>query len=131
MDRFLYAIDGLHDAILREAAVVSRGYVAADRRMIGDANPSDARLFFQSQSRDFAAVEIFCESLLTMSFEPNIVLEASGVVTADEVTLYLEEAGFGERSRVVAKRMSYRMLGPSSLGDGPRFVSSILPPGAE
>lgn len=125
MEAFLDAVDHLHDAVLREVAIVSRGYVALDRWTSGDLSAGDARLFFQSQSADVAGVEVFCDSLVMIAFEPSIELEASGLVTPDEVTLFLEAETQSDRSRVVAKRMSYRLLGPSSLGESHRFVSNL------
>lgn len=122
-EEFLDVVDRLHDSILREAGLVSRGFVERDRRMFGDTEPTDARFLFQSQSPDFAGVEIFFEGVEAFLFRPELPLEPDGNVHDAGVTLYLGASHYGDRPRISASRMTYRLLDASCLGSAHRFVS--------
>ena len=124
-EHFLEVVDFLHDALLREAGIVSRGYVDVDGYMYGDVAPYDARLVFHSQSSECPCIEVICEEMEQFAVESGLSPEPSGIIENGHIEFYLAEGDFKERNKVTAKRMRYRVLGKDHLGEEPRTVLRI------
>ncbi|MEN6520538.1 MAG: hypothetical protein ABFD46_05220 [Armatimonadota bacterium] len=123
MDRFLWLVDGFHDALLREVGIVSQGYVDTGD-MYGDVAPSDMRLIIHSQFEETPYIEIIFRELKEFKWIDGYDLEpAKGSVANDLVTLF-----FSSNSKnflVSGKQMEYRILGRDCLGKQPRTVEQI------
>lgn len=124
-ERFLVKVDSLHDALLREVGVLSRGYVDNRGYMFGDVAPYDARLVFHSQSAESPCIEVICEEVKQFAMESGLSPAPSGVVKKGHVEFYLAEGELRDRCKVVARKMKYRVLGKNHLGEDPRTVRRI------
>ena len=121
LDAFLERVDYLHDAMLRELVILSRGYVDERGFMFGDVEPYDARLIFQSQSPDSPCIELICEDVQKLAIAPRFPLDPSGSVAESGTVLYLAKGTCSDRYMVAAKAMRYRVHGRSLLGEEPRI----------
>jgi hypothetical protein len=107
-ETFLQRTRGLHDGLLREIVVRSRGYVTRDRLMFGDSFPMDALLRFETQQPDTPVVEVLVEDvqevrLHDFGLDPVVRFEDSMVF------LELDQPPFGRPSMVRGRQMSYRV----------------------
>lgn len=125
LNEFLKKADYMHDALLREVGILSRGYVGENRLMYGDVDPYDVRLVFHSQSKETPCFEIICEEVYKFRFEIGFSLDPSGLIDGEKISLYFIEGTGRERFMVSARLMRYRLLSRDYLGGDPHTVSRI------
>lgn len=123
-ERCLEEFDYFHDSILREAYLVSKGYVTPDRRMFDD-TACDARLFFQSQDDRAPGLELIVEGVTEFRLASMVVLEPSLTIGRDGIELALGGDALRDRSLIVAGSAKYRILQADVLGDQLRIGSPI------
>ncbi len=109
-DAFLENVNHLHDAILREFSLISRGYVDSARKMHGDVEPSDARVMFQLQSSKTPCVEVVFESVLEIRILPDIPIMPSGEISDRKAIFYIGGYQLNNKSKVVSEKIKYRVL---------------------
>lgn len=124
-DDFLHGVNYLHDAILREFNFMSRGYVDSDRNMHGDVEPSDARVLFQIQSVETPCVEIIFESVFEVRISPDVLIRPTGQVSDGKITFYIGGYQQGDQTKVISKKMKYRVLDEKCLGCKLNTMSEI------
>ena len=73
IDKFLFAVDNLHDACIRECYLLSRTLVDKDLSMIGYGEPSDLRVIFHSQFNESSVVDCFFEDVSLLCVYPDQV----------------------------------------------------------
>ena len=115
-DQCLVDFDYFHDSILREAYLVSKGYVTTDHQMYDDTT-LDARLIFQSQDENAPAIELLFEGVTEFRFAAMVVFEPTMEFGEGLVRLLLGGATHERRSAIVARALRYRILGPEALGE--------------
>jgi hypothetical protein len=120
LSRFINDVNGLHDALLHEAVLLHPGYVDSRGFAFGDAELPSARLIFQSQSPDFAAVQIDLIKVSVFRFDATREFMLEGEITKDLIVLYLSGKQDSMLSEIRAARAEYKMLGRDFLG--PRHV---------
>jgi hypothetical protein len=121
--KFIEKVDGLHDALLHEVVLLHPGYVNENGLMFGDSELPNARLIFQSQFADIAAVQLDLERVSIFHFDwMHASFRLEGEVKPGEVILY----PFGKRnsalSEIRAGEAAYRLLGSEGLGPQYKFV---------
>ncbi len=125
-DRFLYEVDEFHDALLREVALRSRGYVDNTTfGMFGDFAPYDARLIFHTQWAETPCVEVVFEDVAVLNFRPGRTLKPSGHYSEEAVILTLGLPVDGCFVGVRARRAMYTILDRSYLGQTLLAVEDI------
>ena len=111
------AVQGFHDSLLREATLLSRGYVDRDGLMHGDTDPYDMKLVFHVQSSLSLYVELFFEEVDVFRFEYGYCIEPSIEFLGDCVQLYLTDQISTENCMISAKSMYYRIGTSDHLGN--------------
>jgi hypothetical protein len=124
ISKFIFEVDSLHDALVHEAVLLHPGYVDQDRRMWGDAGLPDARLIFQSQSPDFAAVQINLARVASFRLDLSLDFRLEADIEKDGIVLYPSGKSNAHRSEIRAARCEYTMLGIEFLGSEYRMVCS-------
>ncbi len=125
LQEFLRQVDYLHDAIIRECAIVARGYVDTEYRLFGDTEPFDAKIFIQTQSSEVPAIEIEFNGVTRFCVDEPFDLMPSGVI--DQAGVHFSfVTGTGEEPQVVASAMRYRLLDSSCLGTGHLLVTQRI-----
>ncbi len=125
---FLEKVHFLHDALLREVALISRGYVDSNLSMYEDAAPSDARLIFQTQFEDVPVIDVVFESIIELRIMGNSEFEPGGTYSESEVEFFLHEPNSRVTSVIVAKTMKYRILEKDRLGRA-LYIAREIPVG--
>lgn len=127
--RFLDAVEGLHDGLVREVAFVARGYVSPDLEMWGDTDPADVRLIIQTQNPRVPCVEILATGVTVCRVDTGATtLELAAAFASDGVTLFLEGQSQSDHSMIVATRLSYVVRGREWLGS---TLHAVLPFGKQ
>ena len=111
LKRFISDADGLHDALLHEAVLLHPGFVDASGKMFGDFKLPDARMIFQSQFADIAAIQLDLKRVSRFRLEPKGEFRLEGEIASGEVSLFLlgkDKAGLSE---IRAAEIEYRLLG--------------------
>jgi len=126
LDKFLESVNYLHDALIREVAVGSRGYVDVAGWMHGDLAPADAHLIFHSQNPGSPCIEMVFEELQKIRLQFGEELDPRGAVTEHGVTLYLTGGPEREQFLVSARIMRYRILGRAFVGREYRAITRIV-----
>jgi hypothetical protein len=124
--KFVADVDHLHDALLHEAVLLHPGYVDQARQMWRDADLPDARLIFQSQSPDFAAVLLFLRGVTTFRYDPQLEFRLETEFDAGELVLYLSGKGCADRSEIRAASAEYKILGEDFLGSEYKLVANLV-----
>jgi hypothetical protein len=120
--KFIETVDGLHDALLHEVVLLHPGYVNENGLMFGDVELPDARLIFQSQFADIAAVQLNLKRVSTFHFDWMYEFRLEGEVKPGEVILYLLGKRNSALSEIRAAEAEYRLLGSEGLGPQYKFV---------
>lgn len=107
-EAFLQRTKGLHDGLLREIVVRSRGYVARDRKMFGDTFPMDALLRFETQQPDTSVVEVLVEDVQELHLV-DFWLDPVVRFAESEVILELNKPAFASPCLIRGMRLSYRI----------------------
>jgi hypothetical protein len=116
LQSFISAVDGLHDALLHEGVLMHPGYVGPDGRMWGDSDLPNARLIFQSQLADVAAVRLELKRVSRFRYEPRREFRLEGEFKGNELILFPSGKGDSAFSEIRAGEAEYRLLGTDSLG---------------
>jgi hypothetical protein len=91
--------------------------------MFGDVELPDARLIFQSQFADIAAVQLNLKRVSTFHFDwMHGSFRLEGEVKRGEVILYLLGKRNSALSEIRAAEAEYRLLGSEGLGPRYKFV---------
>jgi hypothetical protein len=116
LQSFICVVHGLHDALLHEGVLLHPGYVGPDGRMWGDADLPNARLIFQSQFADVAAVQLELKRVSRFRYEPRREFRLEGEFKGSELILFLSGKQDSALSEIRASEAEYRLLGKDSLG---------------
>ena len=116
MSEFLRSTDYFHDALIRECALVAVGFVDAERRLYGDTEPFNARVFVQTQAEDISGIEIEFEGVTRFHIDQPFDLEPSGSIEQGQV-LFSFTTGVRTEPQVIAKAMRYRVMDRTCLGE--------------
>jgi hypothetical protein len=122
LEGFLNKVDSFHDSILKEVAIVARGYVDATLQMYGDIEPFDVRCIIQQQSDESPYIDIVFESVTSVLLTSSFPLEPCGLVTEDNIKFFFSGS---KNASIVAEKMKYRILGMSLLGNRVTAVNEI------
>jgi hypothetical protein len=125
LELFLNELYGFHDALIREVAVCSRGYVDHAGLMWGDVEPSDARIIIHSQFERCRVVELVLNEIQEFRLQPWLTLRAEGEVAKQRVEIYPSGAEFKIESIISAKVITYRVLAPEAAGNKLNIISPI------
>ena len=125
LEEFLDYVYGFHDALIREVAVVARGYVDHEGAMWGDVEPSDARIIFHSQFERCRVFELVLNEVQALRLSPLFALEAEGEVRSDGIVIYQSGVECKTDSILSAKVLAYRILEPEASGNRLNIVSHI------
>ena len=123
LEKFLNDIDGLHDTLLHEAVLLHPGYVNHKGEMFEDSFLPDARLIFQSQFADVAAVQLDLKNVSRFRLELTRDFRLEGEFDGGEVVLYLCGKQSADLSVIRAAQAEYRMLGRDFLGPTYRLIN--------
>lgn len=125
-DAFCDVVDRFHDGLIREAAIVARGYIDVDLGMWNDTEPFDMKLIIQLQSQDVPAVELFLKGVTECRLAPSATtLDPEADFGQNELRLFLEGRHRQEQSMIAAQTMTYRVLTKDHLGQGLVLVSPL------
>jgi hypothetical protein len=114
---FCYTVDNLHDGLVREAAIIARGYVDSNFLMWGDTQPFDMRLIIQLQWEEAPCVDLILEGVTTCRMvQAATDLEPDVEFTEEGLSLFLAGKHREEDSVIVAEQMKYRFLSQDWLG---------------
>jgi hypothetical protein len=127
LEAFLRDVDGFHDAILHEAVLLNTGYVDTGGEMYGDRDLPNVRMIIQSQFDDVISVELDLKgvSVFNFVFDRDIAME--GEMLNDGVALYPGGRREPQKLLILARALSYRMLGIESRGPQFKFSGGIEP----
>lgn len=125
LEMFLNDVYGFHDALIREVAVRSRGYVDHEGLMWGDVEPSDARIIIHSQFERCRVVEIVLNEIRELRLKPCLELKAEGELGSAGVEIYPSGAECKTESIISAKVLACRILEPEAAGNKLNIVSPI------
>ena len=122
LTKFIHDVDGLHDALLHEAVLLHPGYVDQGGRMFGDVELPGARLIFQSQFADIAAVQLDMKGVSTFRLEWKLDFRLEAEIKDGAVVLYLSGRQFSPVSEIRAAEAEYTMLGAEFRGPEYKLV---------
>lgn len=118
LERFFDDVAGLHESILKEMSLISRGFVDKEGSCHGDCEPFDARLFFQQQRIGEAlGIEIILTNVTHM-----LIIDTDLEFQDNEIQFDCNEIRFGH---IAAQYMKYRILGNEYLGNKLFWVDEI------
>jgi hypothetical protein len=121
--KFIYEVDGFHDALLREAVLLHPGHVNQDNlHMQGYGDLPNARLIFQSQFEDVLAVILELKQVSLFQICPAMDFEFEGKVEGREVILYPHGNQKRDACHIRATEVEYKMLGRKFLGEEYRLI---------
>ncbi len=115
LNEFLRRADNFHDALIRECAVVARGFVDAEYRLYGDMEPFDVCVFLQTQASDTPGIEIAFDGVARFCLDQPFDLSPSGLIGQGGVRFSFTTSVGGE-PQVIASAMRYRFLDRTCLG---------------
>lgn len=116
ISKFIFEVDSLHDALLHETVLLHPGYVDRGGKMWRDADLPDARLIFQSQSPDFAAVQINLSSVASFRLDLTLDFRLEADLEKDGIILYPSGKSNADQSEIRASSCEYQLLGSEFLG---------------
>jgi hypothetical protein len=114
--RFLRVVDGFHDSLLHEIVILHPGRVRANGSMVGDGQLPNARLIFQSQSDDIAAVQLDLKRVSTFGFNFTRKLNWRAEFGPSQVRIYQAGHGDSESCEIRAAEVRYKLLGKEARG---------------
>ena len=120
--KFIETVDGFHDALLHEVVLLHPGYVNQNGLMFGDVELPNARLIFQSQFADVAAIQLDLKRVSSFRYDSTLRFRLEGEVKPGEVILYLSGKRNSAFSEIRATEAEYRLLGSEGLGPQYKFV---------
>lgn len=106
-ENFDATVQGLHDSLLQEATLLSRGYVDRNGLMYGDSDPYDLKLVFHSQSSGAPYVEIIFKEVDIFRFECGYCIEPSIEFLDNCIQFYLTDQRDVTNNMICAKSMHY------------------------
>ena len=117
LEQFVYAVDGLHDALLHEVVMLHPGYVNPDRKMFGDSELPSAQMVVQSQSPDIHAVRLDLKRVSRFRVEPTHEFQLEGELEDGKVIIYPLGKRLSALSEIRAAEVEYVILGKEFLGE--------------
>ena len=116
---FIEKLGYFHDSILREMSVISRGYIDSNYLLCGDSAPFDARAIFQFQSDATPCIELIFYDVIEIHLFPRPLNEYSVVIEGGNIVMKSidEDANISRREVIKARRLKYRYMDKSCLGN--------------
>ena len=109
LQEFLNNTKGLHDAVIRGAALVAPATIDARGWLHNLNDPATARVIFHSQLSEVGIVDAFFYGVSTFAITAGTDLDADGEIVNDDLTLRLSAWG---DDRIVCSWFSYRIRCP-------------------
>ena len=124
LSKFFQRVDGLHDALLREAAIIHPGYVDDQCLMFYDFALPTVKLLLQSQDSEVGSFELRFFEVSIFRFDPRCEFRAEGEIDRGEVALYPCGKARGADCQIRGGRAEYELLGKSFLGPVRKLVEN-------
>jgi hypothetical protein len=115
LSEFLGKTDYFSDTIIRECALVARGYVDHDHSMANFLDPYDAKVFLQTQFSDTPGIELEFEGVHRFGVKLPSNLAPRGALVDGRIEFSFI-ADQHDEPQIVADAMRYRLLDCGCLG---------------
>lgn len=122
---FFREVDYLHDSILREVSILSRGFADSLGRLYDYGGASDARVVVHSQSARTPLIDLVFIEVKELRLDPSLELDLEGTLSPGCIEIWWSGRRNRDRSLLVAQAAKYRYRSRQSLGRRTCAVSDV------